>query len=290
MGVRKLVRCLHLAVNGTWLGAVASSLLLVVVGSPSHPAPYLAAYWLHDNVVVWLAVVVLVTGLYFSLYTPWGLVRRWWILGKWIGLALLGLGIPFVATPAINALAAQADVALATGVSSAGLELLDSRALTVLTIELAVILSLFALSTWRPVRETGWRWEEKRLVRVLAVVLAGVTIGLSIMISLRLERARRQPLEVSSAAGLTDGWYGAKINWLGTRIGVEAEVVQGRISRLRITDQPAGRYPELATLVVPRVESAGSLEVDAISGATTSSRAILTAASRALEVGVRPAE
>jgi hypothetical protein len=93
--LRKAVRFLHLAVNGAWLGAVLSCLLLVQRGSPRQPAPYLSAFWLHDNVVIWVAGVVLFTGLYFSLYAPWGLVWEWWIVAKWIGLTVLALGKGF---------------------------------------------------------------------------------------------------------------------------------------------------------------------------------------------------
>jgi len=280
--VRKLVRFLHLAFNGTWLGAVGSCLLLVRAGTPGDPAPYLAAFWLHDNVVVWIAAVVLFTGLYFSLYTPWGLFRKWWVLIKWIGLAVLGLGIPFVVTPAINALAAHADVSMSLGTTGVDLDQLERRSLVLLGIEAVAILALFALSTWRPTWETGVRWEEGRFARPIAMVLSLAVAGTSVATAVWLERARRTPIESTAAEGVSDGSHRAAIDWLGVEVAVEVDVRHGRISELRIVEQPTGRYPELAALVARKVESAGHLEVDGISGATTSARGILVAASRAL--------
>jgi len=279
---RKAFRFLHMAVNGIWLGAVLSALFLVVAGSPEEPALYLAAFWLHDNIVIWAASAVLFTGLFFSLYTPWGLIRKWWVLGKWIGLVVLGLGIPFAATPVINALAAHSDLVLTTGELEGELASLDNRALAMLAAEAIVMLLLFALSTWRPTRETGLRWEEKRLVRPVLLTLAVLAVVSGILGSVVLGNARRAPLAPSPAIAGIDGLRNAEIDWLGAKIAVQVEVRGGRILTVRILEQPEGHYPELAALVVKKVEVEGDLEVDGISGATTSARGILVAASEAL--------
>ncbi|MDH3404360.1 MAG: FMN-binding protein [Acidobacteriota bacterium] len=279
---RKAVRFLHLAVNGAWLGTVLSTLVLVAAGSPEAPAPYLAAFWLHDNLAVWAAAVVLFTGLYFSLYTPWGLVKKWWVAAKWLGLAVLGLGLPFAVAPVTSALAAHADLALATGRHGAGLAALERRALLLLAAEGVVLVLLFIVSTWRPGRDTGLRWEERRFVRPALIATAVVVVAASALGSAALERARRTPLPRVALAGLAEGSREARIDWLGVEIAVRVELAEGRIRRLRILEMPAGHYPALGALVVEKVEAAGDLEVDGVSGATTSARGVLVAAAEAL--------
>lgn len=271
------------------MGAAACCWLLVFLGSSADPDFFLSAFALHDGLVVWAAAVVLLTGLGFALLTPWGLVRHWWIVGKWVGLGLLGLGIPLVVVPVINSLAAHADLARATGVASPDISQLRRTTLGWLTLEILLLVALFALSAWKPRRESRWRLEERRYVRPLLFGLAALAVGSSLVQSARLHRARHTPLERSSARHVQNGLYRGEIRWLGASpVVVEVRVEDERVVALALVEQPAGLYPSLAARVSHKVEHAGDLEVDGVTGATTSARAILVAASRALAAAEPP--
>ncbi len=85
--VRKFALTAHVAFSVGWLGAVASSLALAVVGLTSRDAQVVRAVYLTMEVTGWFVIVPLslaslLTGLIQSLGTPWGLFRHYWVLVK----------------------------------------------------------------------------------------------------------------------------------------------------------------------------------------------------------------
>ncbi|HET8629612.1 MAG TPA: hypothetical protein VFL91_19515 [Thermomicrobiales bacterium] len=81
---RKLLVSLHIIVSVGLLGADAAVLLLCVAGArgadPSMIYP--AAHLIGGNLLVPLALLAVATGLALGLFTPWGLVRYWWVAIK----------------------------------------------------------------------------------------------------------------------------------------------------------------------------------------------------------------
>ena len=90
---------------------------------------------------------------------------------------------------------------------------------------------------------------------------------------------------VSAAKGLTDGEYTGSGQGYGGRITMKLTVEGGTIKSLEIVsasgETPA--YLNMAKAVIPKIISAGSANVDGVSGATYSSNGIKTAAAEALK-------
>lgn len=85
--VRKLALTAHVTTSVGWLGAVAASLGLAVVGMTSDDvqtvrAAYLALEFMGWFVLVPFAVASLLTGLVQSLGSAWGLFRHYWVVAK----------------------------------------------------------------------------------------------------------------------------------------------------------------------------------------------------------------
>jgi uncharacterized membrane protein len=85
--LRKFVLTTHVAASVGWLGAVVVFLALAVIGVTGQDAQlvraaYLAAEPVTGFVIVPLALVSLVTGVFQSLGTQWGLFRHYWVLFK----------------------------------------------------------------------------------------------------------------------------------------------------------------------------------------------------------------
>ena len=85
--VRRFALTTHVVTSVGWMGAVACFLALAVKGLTStQPAQVQAAY-LAMEVLCWAVIVPLsllspVTGVAQSLWTPWGLLRHYWVLVK----------------------------------------------------------------------------------------------------------------------------------------------------------------------------------------------------------------
>jgi len=85
--VRKLALTAHVTTSVGWMGAVACFLALAIIGLTSpRPIEVQAAYVAMEE-VCWAVIVPLsllspATGIAQSLWTPWGVVRHYWVLVK----------------------------------------------------------------------------------------------------------------------------------------------------------------------------------------------------------------
>lgn len=94
---RKLALTAHVTVSVGWLGAVAGFLALAIIGSRTLDdrivqSIYPALELMGTFVIVPFSAAALVTGVFQSLGTSWGLFRHYWVLAKLlitIGASLL---------------------------------------------------------------------------------------------------------------------------------------------------------------------------------------------------------
>lgn len=95
---RKLWLTLHVGFSVGWLGMGMGMLVLAIVGATTsdlalrHYA-YEIMHIFDLAIVIPLVLLSLITGLVMSLGTPWGLVRYWWVLAKFV----IALSIPVFA-------------------------------------------------------------------------------------------------------------------------------------------------------------------------------------------------
>jgi hypothetical protein len=107
---RKTLLTTHVVSSVGLLGADAAVLALVVAGwGGSEPLTvYPAAYLLGQALIVPLALLALTTGVALGLFTPWGLLRHWWILIKLLLTAGGTVLAVFVLVPTLDAAATEA--------------------------------------------------------------------------------------------------------------------------------------------------------------------------------------
>jgi hypothetical protein len=85
--VRRFAPTAHVTTSVGWLGAVACFLALAVVGLSSRQPLEVQAAYLAMEMVCWAVIVPLsllspATGIAQSLWTPWGLIRHYWVVVK----------------------------------------------------------------------------------------------------------------------------------------------------------------------------------------------------------------
>lgn len=127
----------------------------------------------------------------------------------------------------------------------------------------------------------------KKKIIITVTVILGVLIVAAVLFKLRYDRMVRFIEEQTVAAvdldSLQDGVYTGSFGDFLLHVELEVTVEDSRITGIEITEQRSGPgYQALET--VDRILEAQSPVVDAVSGATGSSRSIMIAVYRALTV------
>jgi uncharacterized protein with FMN-binding domain len=101
-----------------------------------------------------------------------------------------------------------------------------------------------------------------------------------------IKRVRSMPINEVDLSNIQDGSYKGDFSYGGFTYEVEVTVKEHRIENIEILKNRDTRHAKKAEGVVEKVLNAQSLEVDAVTGATTTSKALLEAIENALKKGV----
>jgi len=118
------------------------------------------------------------------------------------------------------------------------------------------------------------------VILVCIALLAGSIGGFLVVASKELSKMDVTDLDFSQ---LSDGSYRGEHRYMGFTCTVEVTVNDHRISRITVSEGRRDKYVDKAKMVTQRVIDAQSLNVDAVTGATFSSKAILKAVENALK-------
>jgi len=120
--LRKLGVTAHVTFSVGWLGADAGFLALAIAGLISQDAQMVRAVYLAMDLIGWFVIVpfsfaALLTGLVLALGTPWGLLRHYWILAKF----LLTIGAIMVLLAHTNAMREAARASIVADATSSSI-------------------------------------------------------------------------------------------------------------------------------------------------------------------------
>ncbi len=265
--MRPALLTVHLLATGLWLGGAALTLVGLAQGD-TH-----AAWFAHDKLSLWASGLAALTGGLLCVFLPWGFVRFWWVVTKWAGTVLLALAQILWVGPALSTAAAHTDIGRAAPAGDGGLV---AQALVGLGLVALVFVSL--RKPWGRLRHSDKPGRTARGLVVLSVVL---TVALSVAQVVVLDGLRATAVADVPLAGLDGRTCRGRVDQ-GGGFAVELDVAGGRIAALRVTARPDMLYPALGALVADRVTGGATLQVDGVTGATTSSRMVLKAAEVAL--------
>jgi hypothetical protein len=152
---RKGMLLLHILASSGWIGSVAAFLVLAITGfyDPTFPAGvYVAMEAIASWLIVPLAFLSLLTGVFLTLGTQWGLFRHYWILFKFL-INLVSLPILLLHTTIIHRVAGAARLH-----ELSAMRLREDR-LQLVVASLAALVALFVallLSVYKPKGVTGY--------------------------------------------------------------------------------------------------------------------------------------
>jgi len=113
--------------------------------------------------------------------------------------------------------------------------------------------------------------------------------------SMAFKHVREMPINDIDLTQIEDGTYTGDFTYAFKTYAVETTVKSHRISDIRVIQNRNSNHAKLAEDVIPRVIEAQTANVDAHTGATTTSKALLKAIERSLIKGIpdeyeRPSE
>lgn len=125
---------------------------------------------------------------------------------------------------------------------------------------------------------------KKKILIILLCTILFVLIGASLYLKRLVNDVNSITVSNLNMANITDGIYVGKYSITPVYVEVEASVTEHKITNIKIIEHENGLGGK-AEKIVDDVISRQSLEVDAVSGATVSSKCIIKAIENALQSG-----
>ena len=278
---QQILKGVHLSCAALNLGGTAGLLgILLVVGKTPQASALLLV--LFDWLVAPAYYGLLGTGIIYSLFTSWGFARFYWIVLKWLLALALFVATTFVLAPALTGTGAYAGAVA----GNAQFAIYRTSAIGWTGVSLVVLFVIVFVSTLKPWGRIEREWQLSRQLQLLLVIgTAGMAAGMGVYNHLLLSERRRLPIASADFRKLRDGKH-LGVARFEFPYAVELEVRSGRLVAARMRANRDSEYARFAEQVLERVVQAQSLQVDAVSGATTTSVAILKAAEAAVRAGV----
>jgi uncharacterized protein with FMN-binding domain len=227
---------------------------------------------------------LITTSVVYALFTQWGFFRYYWITVKWVVLGGLFVLSWFWLGPSINGMASLSDAGFHTTVSQTGYLRFVDRSLFFTIVEFSAVIFILFLSTIRP--WGAWRHKGPSNRKVLVIIVCGVAvivIGLFVSSSISLQKYRKMHIEDSDLSAVPDGTYHGEAEVGGFVYKVEVEVFAHRITNVRTVDNRTSAYAFYAEGVFNKIIRDQNAHTDGVTGATTTSKALMKAVEIALE-------
>jgi uncharacterized protein with FMN-binding domain len=243
-----------------------------------------AVYNLYNGVFSWSFYGIIASALIYSIFTKWGFFRYRWITVKWIAASfLLGLTMIYV-SPAVSGLVAIRSGGFSINGAEEEYSRLGVSASRWLILESVLFAGMIILATLKP---WGTRKKEPGLKRktILIIATTGILIGLLFMATnfFNLQRIRNMTINEPDLKGLENGRYIGRAEVGGFSYVVEVIMTNHRIEDIKVLKNRNSSYARWAEAVIYKIIRHQTLKVDAVTGATTTSKALMKAVSNSLQ-------
>lgn len=228
---------------------------------------------------------IVLTGLTYSLFTKWGFFKHHWITVKWAVVLLLFVFTLVWMGPAANGMVALADGGFLIPNSFSEYMNYTNRSLLYTLIESFLFVAMLFISVLKPWGAKKPKSKVKRKV-VLGIVapLAVIMFAFLVLNFLTLQKFRKMQIEDTDVSSLADGTYYGATTLGGFTYEVQAVIQNHKIVEVKTIANRKSAYARFSEGVIPRILEAQNANVDTITGATTTSKALLKAVENALRI------
>lgn len=243
----------------------------------------LAVYRVFSWPVTWGFFCIIFTSFVFGFFTEWGFIRYRWIIVKWIVLLFLFAMAWFVLGPAVNGMVSLSDAGYHLGGSAAQYKANVLTALVVSVIFLLCLLFVMFFSVLKPWGQTKFKLKVNRtLILWIIAVFAAVGLFFGVVGSVATGRYRNMKIDDTDTAKLKDGTFTGEAEMAGYVYRTVVVIMNKKIVSVKAVDNRKSPYATLAEGVFRKVIKYQNANVDAITGATTTSKALLKSVENAL--------
>lgn len=240
----------------------------------------LAAYEIFRGAVTWGYGVLLLTGLAYSATTGVGLRHSPRAVLKWVGAIFLGLGYFVWGAEPLHGMVALADGNLPDMMQD--YPAYTMAVLQAVLVGLGALAALAALSAWRRFELPTWEGRVANVARLVAALLLVGAVAAGVWYRGELESFRELEVGESDASVLPDGTYRGEYDCAGTPYVVEVKLSEGEIDDVEVLEGPDSTFARFGEGVLGRIIANQTPNVDAVAGATVSSKCLMKAVERAL--------
>jgi uncharacterized protein with FMN-binding domain len=285
---RRSLLTIHVVLACVWLGGALAILLLQAMKDAVGPVERLvgidrAIFLIFDRLIVNASYGFVVTGLAFSLFTAWGAWRYRWVTLKWIALVMLGVSLPLFVAPHVNSMTAISDAFRGRVAGTAAYAAHGRAVIGWMTLQSIVLIGLVAVSVLKPWGRRKERLVVPRWIGLATGALMLLALGANLWLQeVKLAGYRSMKIGAVDVGRLVDGIYEGRSEQDGVVFRVRVSVAAGRITRVDVLSNRDDAYAKAAALIAQKLADQPRNDIDAISGATTTSKALLLAVENAL--------
>ena len=284
---KRVLLSIHILLISLWIGTLVIILLLHLLKHQSFGAFQIdvidkIVFTLFDLIIMNVSVAVAISGLLFSIFTNWGFLKFYWIITKWSLLLLLAIMIIFLASPAINGMASLSDVYKENVFYQEHYLQFENQSFLYILIQFITFTLIVFISVFKP-------WGQRRTKRKMnrkTIVSSGVII-LFMLVSMvtiqyiQLTHYRNLQINEINLETIDDGHYYGKVDY-AFEYEVEVSIKNHTIEDIKILRNRDSHYASLAEGIKLKVLREQKMNIDSVTGATTTSQILLKAMEAAI--------
>ena len=287
---KKILKVFHITFAASMFGGLIAILVILMVKENCNIAAEnnfgvdLSILKIFTWGVNYTFFALILTSFILGLFTEWGFAKYRWIISKWIitlsmfALTWFGLG------PAINGMTSISDAGLNNSAMSGEYLNFQRSAIIFSVMETIAILLVFFVSVLKPLgaRKVTQRIKQKTVVLIITHLII-IGIGFAAMNAIELNKIRNLPIKSINIGSVGDGTYNRDTKSGSYVYKVKAEVKNHRIVNIEGIDNRKSPYVSYAEGVFTKIIRQQKVDVDAITGATTTSEAFMKSVENALD-------
>ncbi|UCE07720.1 MAG: FMN-binding protein [bacterium] len=284
---KKILLSLHIILISIWLGNLISIILMQLSKHYCLVATHFSVvdrliFILFDSIVMNISIVVAITGLLFSMFTNWGFFKFYWIGIKWFTIFFLAGIIMFFASPAINGMASLSDVFRQECISHPEYLKFEQGTIIYTSLQLTLLVVVIFLSVFKPWGARKQKFKINRKIIIISGIIIGILLAMSsVMQYSQLVHYRSLPVNEIDLSNIDDGYYIGKVDY-GFEYEVKVHIKNHKIENIEIIKNRDSFYARLAEGIKHKIIREQKVNIDAVTGATTTSKVLMKAVETAI--------
>jgi uncharacterized protein with FMN-binding domain len=239
-----------------------------------------------NTAIIYGAIIMVVTSFVYGMFTGWGFFKYKFLIIKWLlMICIFGVAWGFVGS-AISGMASISDAGLHMGGMKETYMGYWSQAKWSLITELILMLLAMVVSIRKPFGKRETKPFKHRKVVMISIALCFIMgLVMTVQAEIRHVKLRNTPIENIDVTQVADGEYEGTSEFGHYTYHVKVTVENHQITDIEDLAPRDSIYVTYATGVFQRIIDQQTPDVDAISGATTTSKAFMKAVENALRHG-----